>query len=205
MKLAYVGAKPKVSSRGVTFDQTKPDKYTFLNAVIELLEAFDINEKVDKNLHLESITHKSYVEDELVEMLSKHCENPQKAFDTCQEDTNALIVKYTTRVENNNQISKDEKIAWLGNIKYMRDYYLQYITNENAYRCALHALADQIGKSHIDDIVFPMGRNYGLVASHLVDVLRDHKPAFDATLSIYMKNGIAMGKLDMNRSTPIKI
>jgi hypothetical protein len=50
-----------------------------------------------------------------------------------------------------------------------------------------------------------MGRNYGLVASHLVDVLRDHKPAFDATLSIYMKNGIAMGKLDMNRSTPIKI
>ena len=205
MKLTYVGAKPRVSSKGVTFDQTKPDKYTFLNAVVELLESFKINEKVDKSLHLESIAHKNYAGDELVDMLSKHCENPQKAFDTCQEDTNALIEKYTKQVENNSNLSKDEKIAWLGNIKYMRDYYLQYVTNESAYKCALHALADQIGKSHIDDIVFPMGRNYGLVTSHLVDILRDHKPAFDATLSIYMKDDIAMGKLNMNRSTPINI
>ena len=29
MELKYVGAKPAVSARGVTFDQTKPDRYFF--------------------------------------------------------------------------------------------------------------------------------------------------------------------------------
>ncbi len=205
MKLTYVGAKPKVSGRGVTFDQTKPDKYTFLNAVIELLEALKLDELVDKSVHLESIAHKDYTGVELVDMLSKHCKNPEEAFATCQEDTNALIEKYTNRVKNNSDISSDEKTAWLGNINYMRDYFLQYVTNESAYKYALHALADKIGKSHIDHIVFPMGRNYGLVTSHLIDILRDHKPAFDATLEIYMKDGVAMGKLDMNRSIPLNI
>jgi hypothetical protein len=36
MKLKYVGAMPTVSSKGVGFDEFKPDKYTFLNASVEL-------------------------------------------------------------------------------------------------------------------------------------------------------------------------
>ncbi len=45
MELKYVGAKPAVSARGVSFDQTKPDRYTFLNAAVELLEVLSIEVK----------------------------------------------------------------------------------------------------------------------------------------------------------------
>jgi hypothetical protein len=199
MELKYVGAKPKVSARGVSFDQSKPDRYTFLNAAVELLEALSFEPTEDKKIYLYNVSGKERSGKELVELLKKHCANPQEAFATVQEKTNALIEKYTSRVKENDTISTDERRAWLGNIAIMRDYYLQYITNESAYQCALNALADKIHKSHIEEVTFPLGRNHGLVLSHLVDVLRDHRPPYDASLSIEAKDGETVGKLDMNR------
>ncbi len=205
MELKYVGAKPKVSGRGVTFDQSKPDRYTFLNAAVELLEALSFEVTKEKKIYLYEAGGKEYSGKELVEMLKKHCANPEEAFANLQEKTNALIEKYTKRVEENDTITADERRAWLGNIKIMRDYYLQYVTNESAYQCALNALADKIHGSHIEEVTFPLGRNHGLVLSHLVDVLRDHIPPYDVTLSVESKDGVSFGKLDMNRATPLDI
>jgi hypothetical protein len=39
----------------------------------------------------------------------------------------------------------------------------------------------------------------------LVDVLRDNKPPYDATLSVKDNNGVAVGELDMNRAAPLDI
>jgi len=205
MKLKYVGAKPIVSAKGVVFDQSKPDRYTFLNAAVELLEALSFEPTENKKIYLYDIKGKEYSGSELLELLKKHCANPQEAFDNLQEKTDALIKKYTKQVEDNDRLSTDGRRAWLGNIKIMTDYYLQYVTNDSAYQCALNALADKIHKSHIETITFPLGRNHGLVLSHLVDVLRDHKPPYDATLSVEDKDGVAVGKLDMNRATPLDI
>jgi len=205
MKLKYVGAKPKVSGKGVTFDQTKPDRYTFLNAAVELLEALSFEAKEDKKVYLYDVQKKEYNSRKLTELLTKHCGDLDAIFDSREETTKALIKKYTDKVKKNDKISKDERKAWLGNIKIMYDYYLQYVTNESAYECALNALAEKIHKSHIETITFPIGRNHGLVLSHLVDVLRDHKPPYDATLSVKDVNGVAVGELDMNRPVPLDI
>ena len=62
-----------------------------------------------------------------------------------------------------------------------------------------------IHQSHIEEVTFPLGRNHGLVLSHLVDVLRDHKPPYDVTLSIEVKDGETVGRLDMNRPTPLNL
>jgi len=205
LKLKYVGAKPKVSGKGVTFDQTKPDRYTFLNAAVELLEALSFEAKKDKKIYLYDVKKKEYNSRKLTELLTKHCSNLDDIFNSREETTKAMIKKYTDKVKKNDKIGKDERRAWLGNIKVMHDYYLQYVTNESAYECALNALAKKIHKSHIETITFPIGRNHGLVLSHLVDVLRDHKPPYDATLSVEDKDGVAVGKLDMNRPAPLDI
>jgi len=205
MKLKYVGAKPKVSARGVAFDQSKPDKYTFLNAVVELLEALSFEAKQDKKVYLYTVKKKEYSSRKLTELLTKHCGNLDEMLASREEKTNALIKKYTKRVKNNNKISKIERDAWLGNIKIMRDYYLQYVTNESAYECALNALADKLHSMHIETLTFPIGRNHGLVLSHLVHRLRDHKPPYDATLRVKEENGVAVGELDMHRSKPLDI
>lgn len=61
MKLKYVGAKPKVSGKGVTFDQTKPDRYTFLNAAVELLEALSFKVTEKKKVYLYDVKKKSII------------------------------------------------------------------------------------------------------------------------------------------------
>jgi hypothetical protein len=205
MKLKYVGALPIVSSRGVSFDQTKPDRYTFLNAAVELLEALSSESTEERKITLNTSKEKEYGGSELVELLKKHCKDMETVFASREEKTNELIEEYISKIKANDRISADERKAWLGNVAAMRDYYLQYITNENAYKCALHALADKIHESHIEEIVFPLGRNHGLVLSHLVPVLTDHKPPYDATLSIIEKNGETFGKLDMNRSRSLSV
>ena len=156
-------------------------------------------------INLHDVRTKEYSSRELLELLKKHCADLQSVFDSREEKTNALIETYLLSIKENEKISADERRAWIGNIKIMRDYYLQYITNESAYECALNALADKIHSQHIDEIQFPMGRNHGLVLSHLVDVLRDHKPPYDATLSAETKDGETHGKLSMNRPVRLNI
>jgi hypothetical protein len=202
MQLKYVGAKPNVSAKGVSFDQTKPDKYTFLNAAIELLEALETAEVEDREVDLTAMEPKIYNSSEMMELVTKHCPDLEAIFGTREEKTKALIDKYTLRVQNNANINEDERRAWLGNIHIMRDYYLQYVTNENAYECALDALADKITSAHINIIRFSLGNNYALVSGHLIPVLRDHTPPYDAELTIEHRNGIAIGKLDMHRPAP---
>jgi len=205
IKLKYVGSRPKVSGKGVTFDQTKPDRYTFLNAAVELLEALSFEAKEGKKVYLYDVKKKEYSSRKLTELLTKYCGDLDAIFNTREETTNALIKKYINRVKKNEKLGKDERKAWLGNIKIMRDYYLQYVTNESVYECALNALADMIHSSHIDTVTFSLGRNHGLVLSHLVHVLRDHKPPYDATMRVKDNKGVAVGELDMNRAVPLNI
>ncbi len=199
MELKYVGAKPMVSSRGVTFDQSRPDNYTFLNATVELLEALSFEPTEQNKLYLHNVGGKEYDGRELVDLLKKHCSNLDDVFATREEKTTQLIENLVNRVKENKTINDDERRAWLGNISIMRDYYLQFVTNESAYKCALNALANKIHKLHVTELSFPLGRNHGLVLSHLIQVLSDHKPPYDAELSFEEKNGETLGKLNMNR------
>jgi hypothetical protein len=205
MQLKYVGAKPSVSAKGVSFDQTKPDRYTFLNAAIELLEALGKAEVKERRVDLTGMQAKIYSSSELMDLVKKYCKDLDTIFGTREEKTKALVDKYTLRVKNNANITEDERRAWLGNIEIMRDYYLQYVTNESAYECALNALADKIHDLHINEIIFSLGNNYALVFSHLLPVLTDHKPPYDAEISMEKDNGITVGKLDMHRPAPLSI
>ena len=204
-RLKYVGAKPKVSQHGVSFDQSKPDSYTFLSAAVELLETLDFNPSEGKKINLHEIKEKEYSAASLITFVEKYCQDVDRIFDEGQEQTDALIREYREKVASNPQLSADEKRAWLGNIDIMRDYYLQYTTNERAYQCILNVIADKIHANHIEAIRVPLGRNYGLVLSHLIQVLQDHKPPYDATMKLEEEHGIGYAVLDMNRPQPLDI
>ena len=203
MELKYVGARPIVSQHGVSFDQTKPDSYTFLQAAIELLEALSFEEREDKKIYLYNLSAKEYNGRQFVDLLEKHCADTDEIFASREEETTEMIEKYTRNVKENDKLTADERKAWLGNVAIMRDYYLQYTINENAYQCALKALADKIHTTHIEEVTFPLGRNYGLVASHLILVLSEHKPPYDVTITFKERDGNPVGVLNMNRSKPL--
>lgn len=199
MKLKYVGAKPKVSQYGIQFDQTKPDKYTFIHAAIELLETLNTEMKSGKNLYLHNIDTREYTSDVLNDKIGKYCPDMEQESDQLQEKTNELINEYKQKVKENVHLNNDERTAWLGNIDIMRDYYLQYITNEFAYNCLLNTFADKLHSMYILEMTFPLGRNYGLVCGDLIVILRDHKPPYDAILDVIERDDATVGRLNMNR------
>jgi len=203
MQLKYVGAKPIVSKHGVGFDQSKPDAYTFISAAMMLLDAIE-SVKVDENgvVDMREWSGREYSDKELSEKVAKYCNDFEALSAEKESETEKLIDDLVKKVKANETISADERRAWLGNIAMMRNYYMQYIANELAYRCLLGALAEKMIAGHISEILFPLYQNYGLVFSHLVPVLTDHRPPVDATITIEGKEDVPYGKFNTNRHKP---
>lgn len=183
MTLKYVGAMPVVSDKGVGFDQTKQDKYALLNAAVELLEALNFG-ATETTKHLHNVSGKEYSGDELIEFLKKYCTNLDEVFSSRQAKTDSLKEGLIKRVNENTVISDDGRRAWLNNIELMSDYYYQYVTNESAYNCALEALGQAIHDARIEEVTFPMFRNYGLVLHDLDYVMRHRKSPIDSVLTV---------------------
>lgn len=186
MQLTYVGALPRISSTGVSFDQTQPDKYTFLTAAVELLDALDFG-PTPTTQHLHQTAGKEYSGSELMELLKHYCKDLEHIFESREEKAKAMIDELTGRVHENRILDEFERQAWLKNIDLMSDYYLQYVTNESAYRCALETLAQEIHDAQIKEVSFPMVRNYGIVLHDLIPVLEHCRPPIDAELNIEKK------------------
>lgn len=196
MKLQHVGDLPRVNSKGVGFDHTKPDKYTLLNAAVDLLEALSFGPTLTTE-HLHNSDGKEYSGNELVGLLKKHCRDIDEVFNSREEKTKVLIEELIERVNANSNLSDDERKAWLNNIDMMRDYYMQYVTNESAYKCALDALAQNIHDARIEQVTFPMFRNYGSVLHDLISVLTRRKSPMDAELSIEKRDDEFFGTLSI--------
>lgn len=183
MKLKYVGDKPKVSQHGVTFDHTKVDKYTYLNAAVELLEALSYG-ATESTKHLYRTQNDEYDADELLRLLKKFCKNIEKVFDEQEDKSKEFIASMMQRVNENDSLSYDDKKAWVTNMKMMREYYFQFITNQSAYECALHSLVDEIVVAQVQKVEVPLFRNYGIILTDLKPLLETRKPPVDMNMTV---------------------
>jgi len=196
MELKYVGAMPLVSNKGVGFDETKPDKYTFLNAAVELLEALNYG-PTESTKHLHNVSGKEFSSSELIELLKKYCGNLAEHITASEAKAEALVEDLIKRVHENKIISEDGRVAWLNNIDLMKDYYYQFVANEAAYKCALEALGQEIHDAHVKEVTFPMFRNYGLVLHDLDYVMQYRKSPIDSNLTIETGTEGLFGKLSI--------
>jgi uncharacterized protein YejL (UPF0352 family) len=183
MELKYVGDMPRVSKNGVGFDSTKPDKYIYLHAALELLEALSYG-ATETTQHLYKSQHKELKPEELLAGLKKYVKNLDAVYATRVEKAKAFVDALKERVHENDSLNYDEKRAWLNNIDIMQDYYLQYISNESVYNAALQALADEIAEAKVKEVTIPMFRNYGIVLHDLQKVLEKRKSPIDSDLEI---------------------
>jgi len=196
MKLKYVGAMPVVSNKGVGFDETKPDKFTFLNAAIELLDALSYG-PTETTQHLHNVSGKEHTPDEIKASLEKHCSNLNEYVLSSEEKAKSLVEELIERVHENKLISEDDRRAWLKNIDLMKDYYYQYVANESAYKCALEALGQYIHDARVEEVTFPMFRNYGLVLHDLDYVMQQRKSPIDSNLTVETGQDGLVGRLTL--------
>jgi len=190
MKLKYVGNMPIVSKNGVGFDPLQPDKYLYLHAALELLEALSYG-ATEQTQHLYKTEHKDIKANELLEGLKKYIKNLDEIYETREAKAEEHVEELIQRVHDNDSLTVDEKQAWLNNIEIMKEYYLQYITNKIVYEAALNALADEIAVAKVKKVTIPMFRNYGIVLKDLQNVLENRKAPIDSQMEVEStKNGI---------------
>jgi len=194
MQLKYVGDLPIVSKGGVGFDHTQPDKYKYLQATAELLEALSYG-TTETTKHLYKAQDKETSSSQLSELLRKHVKNIDEIEKQHEIKADAYIAELIRRVHENETLTDDERVAWLGNIKLMKDYFFQYVVNKSAYEAALDALGDEIHEGKIKEISVPMFKNYGMVLNDLVCVLEKRKAPIDSELKIEEKDGEVIGTL----------
>jgi len=187
MELKYVGDIPIVSKKGVGFDKTQPDKYMYLHAAVELLEALSYGETTTTE-HLYSAKDKELSSDELLTLIKKHVPNIEALFESYDKKAHDYVHDLVNRVRENDALTTDERTAWLENIKLMRAYYYQYVVNESAYTAALNALGDEIHEARIQEVTVPMFKNYGMVLNDLVFVLENRKSPIDSKVEINSVN-----------------
>jgi len=199
MELKYVGDMPLVSKTGVSFDRTQPDKYKFLQAAVELLEALSYG-VTQTTQHLYKTQDRELTSSELMELIKKHMPDIENAFVKCDKKAHDFVHDLVDRVKVNDALSVDEKTAWLENIKIMRAYYYQYIINNRAYEAALQVLGDEIHDGNIQEVSVPMFKNYGLVVHDLVKVLEQRKAPMTSMLKIEQTTDGVVGKLIMTNS-----
>ena len=199
MELKYVGARPIISKSGICFDETKPDNYIFLTPIIDILDALDLVEVGQDTVNIRDMKIHHFKKDELVTSIKKYCLNWEDLFNKREDKANQRIDIFIENSKKYRNLSKDEETALFGNIKIMRNYYLHYVLNEMVYKTLLNELANRVHTLKFNTLLFPVGINHGLVLSHLIPLLEEYKPPYDATLSIEEEHGEIIGKLDMNR------
>lgn len=199
MELKYVGALPIVSKNGVGFDHTQPDKYKYLQATAELLEALSYG-VTQTTQHLYRSEGKEITPDELSRLLKKHVKNIDEIEKEHEIKANEYIDSLIQRVHDNEALSDFERVAWLGNINLMKDYFFQYVVNKSAYEAALDALGDEIDAGNIAEISVPMFKNYGMVLSDLIGVLERRKSPIDSELLIEKRRDDLVGTLFISHS-----
>jgi len=194
MQLKHVGDMPVVSKNGVTFDSTKPDKYSYLQAACELLDALSYG-ATERTQHLYNVKDNSLDSDELLAHLKKYIKNIDEVIAKRDAKAAHLVEELQERVTSNDALSSDEKIAWLGNIEMMKEYFYQFVTNKAAYEAALIALSDEIHEGQIKEVSVPMFKNYAMVLNDLVSVLESRKAPIDSEVKIEQKSDELIGTL----------
>lgn len=173
----YVGPRPIISEHGISFDKNEPDKYLFLHAVIELLEVIeecvhDKSCKINSDGIIDLLEWKGidFVHNELSELITKHCQNVDELIAQKDQKTEHTLLTLTNRITQNSLLTADAKQAWLGNLKIMHNYMIQFMENEFIYEHMIQMLAEDIRNKDIREIRFSLHRNYGYVMSHLHEV-----------------------------------
>ncbi len=196
MQIKYVGPKPVISKSGITFASEYDDRYTYLNILIQLLYALEKDDFEDKTYQY-AVDSRRLNDEELLAGLQHFCGNLEDVISESIALENAEINSELEHVKESRSISATDKEALVKNLEVMRNYRLQYATNETLYNCAVKTLANLIKKEHIHYVIVPMFQRFAAVLHSVQDELMRQNFPIDMTMDIYEEDGKLMAKMEV--------
>ena len=192
--LKYIGPKPLISERGIDFDKNHDDKLNYLPVLLELIHALD-HEYIEGKQYTFDAHPENMSSYEIYITLQKQCPNLDKMIADIEEKTAQEIEEHIERINKNNHLELDEKIAYANNLKIMKEYLTNFSINEALFNCTLKKLAEVVTRDHLDYIIVPMFQKFTYVLRQLQAVLEDQQHPIDTQLDILEGNGQMVAKL----------
>ena len=196
MELKYVGPKPIISHTGIEFDNNKEDKFSYLNIVVQLIQALSHDYFEDK-IYKYNVDTQRMSNEELVHKLKQICPNLDSLMKNENHNIEKEIQHNINRANESDTLTDEDKSVLKDNINIMHDYIIQRSINKSVYYCAINQLAELLKKDHLDHIIVPMFQKYAHVLHSVQGVLKEQKFPIDTRLDIYQKEGKLVVKLQV--------
>jgi transcriptional regulator NrdR family protein len=196
MTLKYAGPKALISYSGIDFEQSKEDKYIYLNVVAQLIKAID-HEYIPEKTYVYHTDSKRLSDDEIIDILKKYDPDILKRAEAQTQETYDEIKESIVRAKHNKILSHENIEVLVKNIELMKEYQLQRSFNKSIYYSAINILADILKRDHIDYVIAPMFAKFAHVFHSIQGVFSNRKFPIDSRLEIYSEHGKLMVKLDV--------
>lgn len=186
--LKYAGPKALFSVSGISFDNSKEDKFVYLSILAELIEALDHEYTSDQRYVVET-GHKPLDETILMELIRKRPSNLDEQIEYWSAKTTQEIDDDIKRAQNNPILTQEERDILKNNLEIIRPYRIQRSINKSVYYAGIKLLASIIRQSAIQYITTPMYPKFLHVLHSLQGALRAMHPPVDSTIDIYEHQG----------------
>lgn len=192
--LKYVGPKALFSVSGISFDNSKEDKFIYLSILAELIEALD-HEYTNDQRYIVETGSKPLDENILLELIRKRPSNLDEQIEYWVAKTTQDIDDDIKRAQNNPILSQEEKEVLKNNLEILRPYRIQRSINKSIYYAGVKLLASIIKQSGIQYIITPMHPKFLYLLHSVQGTLRAIQPPLDSMIDIYENQGNLAVKL----------
>ena len=183
MKIAYVGARPEISSHVVTFKTGKEDKYVYLSVAIEILKAIDSQEK-DSKTYTYTGDSRSLSDNEMLSTMLHYEPTLEESIKKEKESYEKHLDEEIEKTEHREHMDPLEKEIFINNYKIMKEYRLQRAVNKMYYMHAIKEIVDVIKREKIKEIDAPFQEKYWHVLQTIEGQISSLKSSIKTDLKI---------------------
>lgn len=196
MTVAYVGPSVLISSRGITFDTKKEDKFLYLFSAVELLDAID-HTYIGDRVYSYASEVRRWTGDLLMEKLRHHYDDIDTVINTAEASAGSYIDGMVERVRASTTVTEDERRVYVDNIELMRTYMIQRHINKRVYYAVVAQVVACLRHKNIAYISATMNAGCFHVMNTIQRCLRQQKRPLNSLFSFEREGDALMVKLSI--------
>lgn len=159
MEIKYIGPKAVISEHGVSFRDGKDDKYVYINGAIQIFKA--INHEYQKNMkYNHDIDNTLYSSNDILSTLKESIPEFEDVIHNELRGYKNYLQKQEDEVEAKQNLSKDEKVAFINNLKIMKPYREQRFLNKHVYEHVIQAITQRVVENKLHEIQTPFNERF---------------------------------------------
>ncbi|MGB6020599.1 MAG: hypothetical protein WBF77_13485 [Sulfurimonadaceae bacterium] len=194
MQIRYVGPKTLISTRGISFENKKKDKFIYLESLLHLIQAID-HDYVGDKIYMYMAESRQLKSDDLINRVKQYCPDTETIITEAKKDAVAYIDDKLMRAGNSKFLNDEEIRVFINNITLMRDYTIQRHINKSIYYNLVKKFIERLRHNRIAHISAPAHKTYFHVFHTIQRSLRQQKAPVNSQVTFHKEGNNPFIKL----------